>query len=213
VYIIIDSSQQLVYTGILTGHYSNLDALYDDFEKLFSDNNVAYKYHWSKLSRKIRNNMKNDLVKLFRKSSKINFNILHHRKPNNISRKDWFLHHLPARIAQRLERWLESKGGSVELIVDNDYNVSKGGRGTNHFIESLIRQLSWRLTNKEVTIRNEEKIKATIKQSNGNTLNIYASVAPKNSKWVGMTDVYLGLYVSDKKLFNGLKNVYLHKIK
>ena len=137
-YIIIDSSHQLLYTGIVSGSYSNIDSLYDEFEKIFHENNVAHKYHWRKLSRKIKNKMKKPLVKSLENAPKVNLNILQHRKPNGVSRKEWYLHFLPTRIAQRLERWLEGKGGTVELIVDDDYTVVKGGQGTNHFIESLL---------------------------------------------------------------------------
>lgn len=211
--IIIDSSHQLSYTGILSGSYSNLDSLYDDFEKIFHENGVAYKYHWRKLSRNKKNLIKKPLTQSLKNTPKVNLNIIQHRKPDGVSRKEWFLHYLPTRIAQRLERWLEGKGGTIELIVDDDYTVVKGGHGTKYFIESLLRQISWRLTNKQVTIRNEDKMKATIKQANGNVLTIYASIAGKNSKWIGMVDVYLGLYIFEKNLFDGLDNLYLLKVK
>jgi len=207
-FIVIDSSHNLQYTGIISGNYANVITLIDDFEKVFSQNNVAHKYHWSKLSQKTRQKLRSPLAASFAKAPKVNLNILHHAKPKGITDKEWYLNHLPARIAQRLERWLVGKGGSIELIVDDDYNVIRGGSGTKHFIEALLRQISVRLTNKQAVIRYEEKIKATIKQANGNVLTFYASIADKGSKQVGLVDVYLGLYLSDKKLFEGLGNVY-----
>lgn len=212
-YIIIDSSHQLLYSAILSGNYGNIDSLYDEFEAIFRKNNVAHKYHWSKLTRNTRNKMKNPLLEALKKTQKVNLNIIQHRKPQGVERKEWFVNFLPTRIAQRLERWLLGKGGSIELIVDDDYNVVSGGRGTTHFIESLMRQISLRLTNKEATVRKEEKLKMTIRQVNGNTINIYASVAPKNSKWVGLADIYLGLYLSDKTLFDGMSNIYFVDLK
>jgi len=212
-YVIIDSSTQLVYTGVISGYPSDVDALYDDFERIFRENNVAHKFHWSKLSRKTRSKMKKPLIKALKKAKKVKFNVFQHRKPNNIEKKEWYLRRIPTKVAQRLEGWLEGKGGKIELIVDDDYNVVKGGQGTKNFIEALIRQTSWRLINKDVKIRKEEKIKATIKQTNGNILSIHASVANKESKWIGITDVYLGIYASEKDLFQDLKNVYQIKIK
>lgn len=207
-YIIIDSSHQLLYSAILSGNYSNIDKLHEEFEVIFRKNGVAHKYHWSKLTRNTKNKMKPALLEALKQAEKVNLNIIQHRKPKEVGRKEWFVNFLPTRIAQRLERWLIGKGGSMELIVDDDYNVVRGGRGTTHFIESLLRQTSLRLTNKEATIRKEEKLKMTLKQANGNTLDIYAYVASKNSKWVGLVDVYLGLYLSDKNLFSDMKNVY-----
>lgn len=207
-YIIIDSSNQLLYTGIVSGGTNETLALYDGFERIFKDNGVSHKFHWSKLSWAMRNKIKKPLANLLEATPRVNLNVLQHRKPRGVEDKDWYLNHIPARIAQRLERWLCGRAGSVELIVDDDYNVIRGGSGTTHFIETLIRQISIRLTNKEVTIRKEDKIKATIKQANGNILTIYASVGAKDSKWIGLVDVYLGAYIADDTLFSNLKNVY-----
>jgi len=212
-YIIIDSSHQLRYTGMISGSYRSIKGLYKKFEKIFIENNVAYKYHWSKLSKKTKNKLKKPLIKALQESPKVNLNILDHRKPAKITKKDWYLYYLPAQLAQRLEHWLGGSKGSIELIVDNDYNVTKGNSGTYHFIEALLRQTSLRLTGKEITIRKEGKIKATIKQVNGNILTFYASVAEKNSREIGLTDIYLGLYISEKRRFDNFKNIYYKKIK
>ncbi len=98
------------------------------------------------------------------------------------------------------------------MIVDDDYNVIRGGKGTEHFIENFLRQTSQRLTGKDATIRFEEKIKTTIKQNNGKSLTLYAYVAPKNSRWISLVDAYLGLCVSEKNIFSKMSNYYGAKI-
>ncbi|MFP3949499.1 MAG: hypothetical protein ACLFUZ_00185 [Candidatus Micrarchaeia archaeon] len=212
-YIAIDSSNQLLYTGIISGREKDIDALYKEFEQIFSKNNVAGKYHWSKLSKKTRDKLKKPLIQALKNTSRVNLNIVQHRKPQKSEKKDWYVYYLPAKIAQRLERWLEKTRGHVDIIVDNDYNVVRGGDGTKNFIESLLRQLGVRLTGKEVTVRRERGIlKATIKHANGRILNIFGSVANKGTKGLHLVDVYLGLYLSDKKAFEKLKNVYFLEI-
>lgn len=212
-YIAIDSSNQLLYTGIISGMEKDIDVLYGEFEKAFSKNSVAGKYHWSKLSRKTRDKLKKPLIQALKNASKVTLNIVQHRKPQKSGKKDWYVYRLPAKIAQRLERRLEKTGGHVDIIVDDDYNVVRGGDGTKNFIESLLRQLGVRLTGKEVTVRKESGVlKATIKHASGQILNIFGSVANKGTKGLHLVDVYLGLYLSDKKTFEELKNVYFLEV-
>lgn len=212
-YIAIDSSNQLLYTGVISGMEKDIDALYGNFEKAFSNNNVAGKYHWRKLSRKTRERLKGPLIRALEGTPRVNVNILRHRKPQKSGKKDWYVYYLPAKIAQRLERWLEKARGHADILVDNDYNVVRGGEGTRNFIESLLRQLGVRLTGKDVTVRKEKGIlKATVKNANGRILNIFGSVANRGTKGVHLADVYLGLYLYDKEAFGKLRNVHFLEI-
>jgi len=210
--VAIDSSNKLTYTGIMSGSFTATEELFQNFERIFKENGVAGKFHWSQLSSKMKNKLKVPLAKAL-SESKMNFNVIYHRKPAKVTKKEWFMFYLPTQIAQRLEHWLSGRGGNVELIVDDDYTVIKGGTGTVYFIERLLRQLSVRLTGKEATVRREDKMKMTVKQANGNILSFHASVAGKSSRGIGLVDVYLGLYIFEPRLFREMKNVYYKSLK
>jgi hypothetical protein len=212
-HIAIDSSHKLTYTGVISASSTEMYNLFQKIERMFNENGVAGKYHWSQLSNKTRNKLKRPLLKAI-SESRVNFNVLNHTKPRTITKKDWFMFYLPTQIAQRLEHGLAGREGAVDLVVDNDYNIGEGGAGTDYFIERVLRQLGVRLTGKEHTVRREKGIlKMTIKQANGNILSFYASVAEKESKEKNMVDIYLGLYISDPKAFEKMKNVYFKELK
>lgn len=210
--IIIDSSHQLLYTGILTGRKSQVKSLVERMSSELDRNNLRGKWHWSKLSRKSREALKKPLSQLLSEYPYLHLNVLQHRKPEKVDSKSWYIHSLPARIAQKLEPWLQRSEGEVTLLVDNDYSVTSGGEGTRHFIESLIRQMANRLTGKETSIRGTRELSATIKQPGGRLINIYATVAEKDSELIGVLDVLLGIYLYEPQLFSGMKNAHYMKI-
>ena len=156
--IAIDSSQQLSFTASLSGNMYSVRLLSQKIEHILSKNNVAGKWHWSKLSRKTKEKLKVPLAGLLEEFPGIHINILEHKKPAKVERKEWFIYTVPARLAQKLEPWLQGKYGEIILLVDDDYAVVKGGRGTSHFIEQLIRQFAIRLTGKETSLRDGAEI-------------------------------------------------------
>ena len=97
-YVAIDSSHQLTYTGALSGSHPAVYELLQEFERVFRENGVAGKYHWSKLSLKAKSKLKRPLIKAL-SESKVNLNILHHRKPAATTKKEWFMYYLPTKIA------------------------------------------------------------------------------------------------------------------
>ena len=210
--IIIDSSHQLRYTGTFSGRKQELETLFAKMEKIFRENNVANKYHYSKLSRKTREKVRGPLIRALEEAQGAQLNIFAHRKPKDIERKEWFIRNLPARIAQRVEGWLVGKRGEVEIVIDDDYNVIKGGRGTEQFARTLLRQISVRLTSKEATLRAEDAIRMTIGQPNGEKMTVSASISIRGSLWIGLIDIYLGAYIDQPKLFSHLKNVHYHEL-
>ena len=210
--IAIDSSQQLTYTASLSGNMNAIRLLSQKIGYELSKNRVAGKWHWSKLSRKTREKLKKPLAGLLESSSSVHLNIIEHKKPANVARKDWFIYTVPSRLAQKLEPWLQGKGGELVLVVDDDYTVIKGGDGTRHFIEQLIRQFAIRLTGKETKLRDGSEILATIKQPNGKILDFRARVAEKDSGWIGVADLYLGIFASSPELLSKLENVHISKI-
>ena len=75
-----------------------------------------------------------------------------------------------------------------------------------------MRQFAIRLTGKETSLRDGAEIWATIKQPNGKILNFRAGIAEKDSEWIGIIDLYLGIYDSSPELLLELGNVHASKI-
>jgi len=177
--------------------------------KIFSKNFVRPPFHWSKISRKIKVMARNDMIELVNNSN-LNFNIFHHHKPKDELNKKYYLLHVPNAISHSLEHWLMNKYGSVEILVDDDYNISSVKDGTIHFIETLLSQLSMRLTGEKVAIRHENKIKATIKQPNGSLLNFYAGkVSSSSCKEIQTIDIVMGYYIESNA---GLGRIFFKEI-
>jgi len=210
--IVIDTSHQLLFTASMTGRAGQINSFCERASLILRNNNVGGKWHWSKLTRKTRDLIKKPFAALLENYPGVHFNVLQHRKPEKVDSKTWFIHTVPSRLAQKLEPWLQKKDGDITLIVDNDYNVLKGGNGTRHFIESLIRQFAIRLTGKETSIRGDREMAATIKQPNGKILNFYAKVAEKGDVMVGLVDIYLGIHISEQALLSSFANVHFSKI-
>ena len=209
---IIDSSQQLLFTGILSGNTHDMDGFCDRFHEIYEENGLSHRYHWNELTRKKRDRVKKQMIASMADARGMRLNIIKHRKPSGMDRKGWYLFQVPAMVAQRLESWLRNKNGEVEIIVDDDYNVIRGGRGTEQFTETLMRQIALRLTGRESTVRKDGFYRSDVRQANGRDLAILASVAQRGSKWVGLVDAYLGLYLYEHGLFRDLKNVYYDNV-
>ncbi len=177
--------------------------------RAFSKSFVRPPFHWSKISRKVKVMARKEIVELANNSG-LNFNIFHHHRPKEELKKKYYLLYVPNAISHSLEHWLMNKYSSVEMLVDDDYNVSSVKDGTLHFIETLLSQLSLRLTGEKVAIRHENKIKATIKQPNGSLLNFYAGKASSSSsKEIQIIDVMMGYYIEDK---TGFDRIFFRRI-
>ncbi len=106
-YILIDSSHKLHYTGVVSGPYGPVNGFRDEFLDIYQEHGINPKYHWSDLTRKKRGTLKKPLVKLLQSNPKVHLNVFEHKKPQKISKKDWYLFRVPGRICQRLEPWME----------------------------------------------------------------------------------------------------------
>ncbi len=211
--VIIDTSHQLQYVGMISGRKADIDALFAEFSSIFLENGLPGRFHWNKLSVLSRNNLKNQLASALQRHTSVKLNIFKGFRPLGESRKDWFIYGVASRVASRLEGWLLDKKGEAAILIDDDFNVIKGGFGTKRFAEALLRQLSVRLTGKESTLRESGGIlSASFKLPSGNLLSLSASIAAKNSELVGLADIYLGLFILSQNAFAGHKNVFLHKI-
>ncbi len=211
--VIIDTSHQLQYVGMISGRKADVDSLFEDFSSIFLENGLPGRFHWNKLSVLSKNNLKNQLASALQRHNSVKLNIFKGIRPLGESRKDWFIYGFASRVASKLESWLLDKKGEAAIIIDDDFNVIKGGTGTKRFAEVLLRQLSVRLTGKESTLRDSGGIlDASIKLPSGKLLSLSASIAAKNSELVGLADIYLGLFIFNPNAFTDHKNVFLHKI-
>jgi len=208
-FIAIDSAKGMCYTGVISGFMSELNRIYDEAKKIFSECGVKDPLHWNKISRKVKEKCKKDIIELLNESM-VNFNVFIHIKPKKALRKDYYIYQVPNAISEHLEHWFRYKRGSVEILVDNDYNF--GSSCTNDFIENLLRQITFRLIGRMTAIRKENKLKATVKFPNGNILDFYASTTDiKRSKEIQIVDIFLGYYIENPELFDK-KKVYTRKV-
>ncbi len=209
-HIAIDSSEQRRVTGILSGRYINVVEFYDELEKIFKKNNINPPFHWSKISRKVKDKTIDDIVFLFN-NSPLKFNVIFHKKSDNFSKKEFFHHLIPKKIIEKLEDWLKFKGGNLAIDVDSDYDISKHNK-TENFLENLIQQIGFRLVGKHIKIRKNGFLKSVIKQENGCILNIFGKVTDsRSSRGIQICDILLGIIKLNRKIISW-KRLHILKI-
>lgn len=205
----IDTSHNKRYSCVVSGFKSDIDKFYTDVTKILSKAGRKGIIHWKVISDKVRRRAKDEIYKLINES-KVHFTIFEHKKPENVSRKEYYLVYAPNLISSYLEKWLVKKFGTVEIMIDKDYEV-KGMKGTEVFIRNFLQQLSSRLSGIPVTIRRDKRFRTTVKQYDGSMIDFVASVSDRNeSKAIQLADLILGYYLYDKE---GIENkVYFKKI-
>jgi len=209
-YIAIDSSNQLRFTGTVSGSYFEISNVYKEISKILKNSGINPPFHWSKISRKVKESNRKDIAEVINKS-KLNFNIFQHTRPQNMSRKELFFIRLPNAISQNLENWLRYKHGQVDLEVDDDYNFSRTS-GTKKFLENLIFTICFRLVGKPVKVRVNNIIRSTIKQDNGVILEFYGTISDANSsKGIQIIDLVIGFVLENKNMFQSNK-IFFKKI-
>ena len=210
-YVAIDSSHGLLYTGILSGSELKMGKLYSEMERIFTSKGVPHNFHWNKLTKKERALVKNLLSSAFMESG-LHFTIIEHRKPANIEKKKYYLVHVPNRVSYVLEGWLKGKEGNVDIDVDDDYTISNVQKGTEKFIEAIIQQTCTRLIGTPVKIRKDSKIKATIMQMNGNQLSFYGQIATQECEGIRLVDILIGCYLDGALKRTKNSNVFYSKL-
>jgi hypothetical protein len=216
--ISIDSAKQLRYTGVMSGDYKNIFEFYGELEKILAPKGIKPPFHWSKLTNKQRMLCRNSIVSLINDSPRLKINIFDHKIPQGVSHKDYYLFHIPNCISENLESWIKShrKDCDIEIIVNEDYNISHHKNGTDIFIDNLLKQIGSRSTGKTIAIikntRRDKKVRATIKLLNGSVIDFYASkMQIKDSKEIQLIDVILGYYCDNSDDFDP-NRVYFRKI-
>lgn len=207
--IAIDTSHQKKYSGTVSGTGSNLRNLYNEFAKVFQKHGRRGVLHWSKMSRKVREGARKEIIELVN-NAKVNFNIFHHPLPLNTVKKDFYLRYIPNIISAVFEPWLRDREALVEIKSDDDFFVAGIKEGTKHFIENFLLRLTDRLYGGYITIRKDDKLRATIKYPNGNLMEFIAyTTRASDSTEVQLIDVILGYFVEDR---NGFEKVHFRKI-
>lgn len=207
--IAIDTSHKKKYSGTVSGTETNLKNLYNEFSKVFQKHGRRGILHWSKMSRKVRNGARKEIIEIVNEA-KVNFNIFHQQLPMNAIKKDFYLRYVPNVISSVFEPWLRDRAALVEIKSDDDFFVGGIKDGTRHFIENFLLRLTDRLYGGYITIRKDDKLRATIKYPNGNVIEFIAyATRSAESIEVQLIDVVLGYFIEDS---SGFEKVHFRKI-
>jgi hypothetical protein len=196
-YIAIDSAENMIYTGVISGSLSEIWGVYNNFIEIFKKRGVNPPFHWRKISRRVKDSCMNEIVQAIN-NSKLVINVFKHERAPKMERKIMFYELLPQHISFRISPWVKELAGKMEIEVDDDYRLSKADN-TKKFLKALIENMCFILTGTQIYSRKEDDtIKATIKQKNG-ILNFYGNVVRSNdSKGVQIMDLILGYFIQSK---------------
>jgi len=199
----IDSAENMCYTGTISGTYENIDKIYNEFIKIFKKRYVNPPFHWRKISKKVKESCLHEIAGVINNSNLL-VNIFEHKRIRKMERKILYFELLPRCISFRIHPWVKKLKGSLTIEVDDDYRICN--KSTRDFIISLIEELCFLLTNKEIDARIESGVvKSTIKQEIG-VLNFYGKTVKSNSsKAVQILDIVLGYDIQFQYKFN--KNI------
>ncbi len=207
--IAIDTSHKKKYSGTVSGSEGNLRNLYNEFTKIFQKYGRRGTLHWSKMSRKVRDSARKEIIESVN-NSKVNFNVFHHPLPLNAVKKDFYLRHVPNVVSGAFETWLRGREGLVEIKADDDFFVAGIRDGTKHFVENFLQRLTDRLYGGYITIRRDDRLRATIKYPDGNVMEFIAfTTRASDSIEIQLIDVILGYFIEDK---GGFEKVFFRKI-
>ncbi len=212
----IDSANNLTCTGIISGNELEITDFYEELRTIFAKRKVYPPFKWGNLTENTRNSCKNEIEELFNNhDSKLKFNVLFHKKPLSISKKEVLFDILPTSISENLAEWIKNISGFVIFEIDNDYNIKN--KNTHDFIESLFKRIIPTLTDKIITIRREHGVhKVTIKKKVGpkdrSTIHLAGRVSNvKDSRSIQIIDVILG-YVLNRKCKFRKDKLYIRTI-
>lgn len=189
-FLAIDSAENMRYTGVISGSFQEVCAVYDKFVLIFRKHGVNPPFHWRKLSRKVKESCMKDVVNAIN-TSKLKINIFEHKRLPRLDRNILFYEILPQHIALRLSPWVRALKGSLNIEVDDDYRLKN--TETKRFVKALVEDFCYVLMGIRIDSRVQNStIKATIKQKIG-ILNLYGHVTKANdSKAVQIIDLILG---------------------
>lgn len=191
----IDTSENKTFSCVVLGFQNEIDSLYREMSGIFEKYGRRGTLHWRKMTRDIRNPSKAPIVEALKKYNARLF-VFEHPRLRNVPKKKFYTVDIPNKIAYHLEQHLRGKRGFVRIECDDDYFVEGlGERGTERFLENFLRQITFRLTGQNITIRKvKSTYRATIKQD-GDILEFLALPAQSgNSRGIQIADIVLGLF-------------------
>jgi len=207
----IDTSENKTFSCVVFGFQNEIDSLYREMSKIFEKCGRRGALHWRKMTKDIRNRSKAPLAEAFKKYN-VKLFVFEHPRLRNVPKKKFYTVDIPNKIAYCLEQHFRGKTGFVRMECDDDYFVEGlGERGTERFLENFLRQITFRLTGENITIRKvKNTYRATIKQ-NGDILEFLAlPMQSGNSRGIQIADIVLGLF---KHYREGLdKKIILRKL-
>ena len=206
----IDTSHNKTYSCLSFGFKNDVNDVHNKVSRVLAKYGKTGTIHWQKLSGKIRKSAKNEIYEII-DNSPLNFYVFEHDKPRDTPKKDYYLLTVPNFISSYIERRLRGKFGTILIEGDNDYSIAGIENGTLRFIENFMAQLCFRLVGKQVKLRKDGKIRATIKQPNQNVMDFIGYETNRTlSNAVQLSDLMLGYYFYDNK---GLEKIVLQKLK
>jgi len=206
----LDTSHNKTYSCLLFGFKNDINEVYNKISRVLAKHGRPGIIHWQKLSGKIRKAAKNEIYEIVN-NSPLSFYIFEHDKPRDVPKNEYYLFTVPNFIASYMERRLRGKFGTVLIEADDDYTISNVKNSTLRFVENFIAQVCFRLIGKQIKLRKDGKIRATVKHSNGNVLDFIGYETNRTlSNAVQLSDLILGYYFYDNK---GLEKVDLQKLK
>lgn len=209
-HIAIDSSRGII-TGVVSGrHFIDIIPFYDEMAKILKANHVNPPFHWSKISRKVKDNTIKKIIQLINES-KLKFNVFSHERPPGVSKKEYFHSLLPRRIVEHLEPWLKNKGGNLTIDIDRDYDLNRYNK-TENLLNNFMIQIGFRLVGKHVKIMKNKFVMVELKQDSGEHLKIFGRVCRLNeSNGIQIVDMVLGIIKEDEKEIDP-KRLHFRKI-
>ncbi len=135
-HIAIDSAENMIYTGVISGSPKDIFDTYDKLIGIFKKRGVNPPFHWRKISRKVKDSCMKEIAQTIN-GSRLVANILRHERAPKMDRKMVFYELLPQYISLRMAMWVRELAGELTIEVDDDYRLGKHD-DTTKFLKALI---------------------------------------------------------------------------
>jgi hypothetical protein len=192
----IDTADNKSFSCIVFGFENDINLAYRDMDSMLVGCGEKGPFHWKSMSKNTKKRVTNRLCDIV-KSSNLKVTVFHHKKPEKISEKEFYLKIVPNEMAANLETLLKNKYGFASVECDDDFFIKGyGAERTVIFLSALLQRLTYRLGGEMVKIRKAKNaFMATIKQYPDKILHLRAApTSRKDSKAVQIADLLLGLY-------------------
>lgn len=154
--------------------------------------------HWKRIRKPQRKKALPPLTRAMKNSGLVFF-YFKHKRTRNISPKKFFLNYLPREMSYYFEEYLKNATGYLSIQTDNDFDCVRK-KGSEIFLYMLMKRISSRLANAEVTPKKTGKnFVVIVRKSNKARLHITGKVTTSNEKAISLADVSLGVIRTSKR--------------